>query len=216
MGAWRTALARGTALALLCVAVAPSPAAATHLAGTVIDEAVFSGMAAVGKFPGGQCHNDDIGYSPFGAGMGLPVLNGPKQVYYLLQAVATTGAHGFGSLEVCGRMVPVASFTIGGSTAFVGAACGANQGILGFGRLVTPSLSLKLMSIRWESSMGGTVLYRGRIADVTGNTKKKTGHIVGMFQAQGALACTTKAGSEPNKTGGATDFTVAGYMQILA
>lgn len=208
-------------IAMLLMAL---PAGAATGAGE--DVGVFFGEALVGKQ--GTCNNLGGLHDVTGGGIGAPLLNGPKNAVYSINAPASviSPLYGEGSLRLCGRLTaPLheAAGTGTPDTKILGASCVSTKGWDGQGRAEFPSTGrvVYLSNLGWKATVGGTFLVT---ADIGGDKGKKQDLLVAAVQAlsNGAvLGCLAKLqqappiGSDDKDSMSPDPFTVAAAYTII-
>ncbi|HWH31272.1 MAG TPA: hypothetical protein VNU01_01230 [Egibacteraceae bacterium] len=198
------------------------------------DAGVFQGTAQVGK--SGDCDNEGGAHNVTGGGIGAPVVNGPKNAQYSINAPdsVVSVSYGVGSLRLCGFLtgplgikkvvVDDAKATSENDlTVPVGASCVSTKGWGGKGKATFNSVLgepattvIYISNLGWKATVGGTFLVT---ADTGGTSKKKADLLVAVVQAlsEGAvIGCLEKVLAMQDKSGLTPDpFTVVASYALL-
>ena len=188
------------------------------------DVVAFSGTALYAKERDGYCSATDQSGFPTGPGLGTP-LSHAKAGYWKLELPGWGGperfvegaAGGSGTMLLCGLVGPSGSL----KDMAIGAACWANSGYDGFGRLrfagrpgVAGPRDLGVRNLGWAPSAGQLQIWHARVGPWAAGPEGWNGHLAGMVSSEGFMWCVTKTGQGPNKSGGATYFLLTGVLAL--
>jgi hypothetical protein len=179
-----------------------------------VDAGVGTGTLTVGK-QRDECREDGTS-NVTGAGLGLPIVNPPKEAVYAMAVTTASPAHGFGTIAICGDIAGVEG---------IGAACSIFKGYAGRGRYTTTGSAhplppvhsgdvVSLHDVGWKTVVGHTPVSGGTIP-MTGSYENdgEQGTFLGLFEIQGGLPCLTK--SDKGESSGASLFTMAGEFALV-
>lgn len=167
------------------------------------DVGVFQGTMLVGK--NGSCGNEGD-YTVTGPGLGLSIVNGPKEAWFGL-LTTFTGLSGSGDLLLCGELAPMSKLALGAS-------CDSAKIHNGKGKQQGGFFSRWWRKVQGKITEAGTYVLESEVVEVSKN-KDPQSHGIILMQAQGGAACLSKSGQGASKSGGATAFTVAAVYAIL-